>query len=62
MTSTTLITVNALLDLAALLAVFAILRLTHRHDRPAESRHLSQPIPLHLVLPADEAEELSRAA
>lgn len=62
MTSTTLITVNALLDLAALLAVFAIVWLTHRHPRRAESRHLSQPIPLHLVLPADEAEELSRAA
>jgi hypothetical protein len=33
MTNTTLITVNALLDLAAVLAVFAIVRFTHRLDR-----------------------------
>jgi hypothetical protein len=55
MTHTTLITVNAMLDLLAVLAVFAIVWFTHRL-RPR------QPIPLHLALPADEAEELSRAA
>jgi len=33
MTQTTLITVNALLDLAVVLVVFAIVRLAHRLDR-----------------------------
>jgi hypothetical protein len=65
MTHTTLITVNAVLDLAAVLAVFAIVRFTHRlhrHDRAGETLHPSQPLPLRLALPADEADELSRAA
>ena len=55
MTHTTLITVNAVLDLAVVLAVFAIVWATHRLQP-------LRPIPLHLALPADEAEELSRAA
>ena len=65
MTITTLLTVNALLDLAAVITVFAIVRLTHRLDRHgprAETVHPSQPIPLRLALPRDEAEELGKAA
>ena len=65
MTHTTMITVNAVLDLAVVLAIFAIVRLTHRVDRPdhrGETLHPSQPIPLHLALPADEVGELSSAA
>ena len=65
MTHTTMITVNAVLDLAVVLAVFAIVRLTHRldrHDRHSETLHPSRPIPLHLALPADEVGELSSAA
>jgi HAMP domain-containing protein len=65
MTHTTLITVNAVLDLAVVLAVFAIVRFTHRlHrlDHHGETLHLSQPLPLRLALPADEVEELSNAA
>jgi len=65
MTQTTLITMNAVLDLALVVAIFAVVRLTHlldRRDRRGETLHPSQPLPLHLALPADEAEELSRAA
>ena len=65
MTHTTMITVNAVLDLAVVLAIFVIVRLTHRldrHDRRSETLHPSQPIPLHLALPADEVGELSSAA
>ncbi len=65
MTQTTLITVNAVLDLALVLAIFAVIRFTHlldRHDLRGETLHPSQPLPLRLALPADEAEELSRAA
>ena len=65
MTHTTLITVNAVLDLAVVLAVFAIVRFTHRlhrHDHHSETLHLAPPLPLRLALPADEAEELSKAA
>jgi hypothetical protein len=65
MTQTTLITLNAILDLAVVLAVVALVRLTHRidrHDRRGETLHPMQPIPLHMALPADEAGELSRAA
>jgi hypothetical protein len=65
MTQTTLITVNALLDLAVVLAIFAIVRFTHvlhRHDHRGETVHPSQPIPLRLALSADEVEELSQAA
>ena len=65
MTHTTLITVNAVLDLAVVLAVFAIVRFTHRlqrDDRQGETLHPSQPLPLRLALPADEAEDLSQAA
>jgi hypothetical protein len=65
MTQTTLITVNALLDLAVVLAIFAIVRFTHvlhRHDHLGETIHPSQPIPLRLALPAEEVGELSQAA
>jgi len=65
MTHTALITVNAVLDLAVVLAVFAIVRFTHvlhRHDQHGETVHPSQPIPLRLALSADEVEELSQAA
>ncbi len=65
MTQTTLITMNAVLDLAVVLAVFAIVRFTHRlhlYDRHGETLHPSQPLPLRLALPADEADELSQAA
>ena len=65
MTHTTLITVNAVLDLAVVLAVFAVVRFTHRlqrHDRQGETLHPSQPLPRRLALPADEAEDLSQAA
>ena len=56
MTHTTIITVNAVLDLAAVLAVFAIVRFTHRLDRQ-EPRTAT--IPLAFELPA---EDLSKAA
>ena len=65
MTQTTLITLNAVLDLAIVLAILALVRFAHRldrHDRRGETLHPSQPIPLHLTLPADEVGELSRAA
>ena len=65
MTNTTIITLNAVLDLAVVLAVFAIVRFTHlltRHDHRGETFHPSQPIPLRLALSADEVEELSQAA
>jgi hypothetical protein len=60
-----MITVNAVLDLAVVLAIFAIVRFTHRldrHDRRGRTLHPSQPVPLHLALPADEVGELSNAA
>ena len=56
MTHTTLITVNALLDLAVVLAVFAIVRLTHRLD--TDDRRL-QTIP---VASERATEDLSEAA
>ena len=56
MTHTALITVNALLDLAVVLAVFAIVLFTHRLDRDGRR---AQTIPLALDLPA---EDLSEAA
>ncbi|HKD93890.1 MAG TPA: hypothetical protein VKB43_04180 [Gaiellaceae bacterium] len=65
MTNTTLIPLIAVLDLAAVLAVFAIVRFTHRLDRRDQRREsplISQPSPQHLALPADAVEELSRAA
>jgi hypothetical protein len=65
MTYTTLITVNALLDLAVVLAIFAVVRFAHRlhlREHPGEPLHLSQPIPLRLALPDHEAEKLSKAA
>jgi hypothetical protein len=55
MTHTTITTVNAVLDLLVVLAVFAIVWLTHRLQP-------SQPIQLRLASPADRAEDLSRAA
>jgi len=65
MTPTTLIPLIAVLDLAVLLAIFAIVRFTHRldrHDRRSATLQPSQPIPQHIALPADAVEELSRAA
>jgi hypothetical protein len=65
MTHTTMITVNAVLDLAVVLGIFAIVRLTHRldrHDQSGATLHPAQPIPLHLALPADEVGDLSNAA
>jgi hypothetical protein len=56
MTQTTLITVNAVLDLAVVLAIFAIVRLTHLLDRDERRAHT---IPLAFERPI---EELSRAA
>jgi hypothetical protein len=65
MNITTIITLNAILDLAAVLSVFALVRFTHRlhhHEVAPETVHPSQPIPLRLALPTDEAEELAEAA
>ena len=56
MTQTTLITVNAVLDLAVVLAVFAIVRFTHRLDR--DDRRV-QTIPVALER---ATEDLSKAA
>ncbi len=65
MNLTTIIILNAILDLAVVLAVFAVFRFTHRlhrYDRRPETLHPSQPIPLSLALPQDQAEELAVAA
>lgn len=65
MTLTTIIILNAILDLAVVLAVFAVVRFTHRlhrYEHRPETLHPSQPIPLSLALPQDEAGELARAA
>jgi hypothetical protein len=65
MNLTLLIVLNAALDLTALLAVLAIVRFTHRlhhHDTKPETIHPSQPLPLHIALPAEEIEELAEAA
>lgn len=56
MTHTTLITVNALLDLAVVLAIFAIVRSAHLLDR---DERRAQTIPLAFERPV---EDLSRAA
>ena len=56
MTHATLIAVNAVLDLAVVLAVLAIVLFTHRLDRHGRR---AQTIPLGLDLPA---EDLSEAA
>ncbi len=56
MTHTTLITVNAVLDLAVVLAIFAIVRFTHRLD---EDERRAQTIPLAFERPI---EDLSKAA
>jgi hypothetical protein len=56
MTQTTIIALNAVLDLAVVLAVFAIVLFTHRLDRQ-EPRTAT--IPLAFELPA---EDLSQAA
>lgn len=56
MTHTTLITVNAVLDLAAVLAIFAIVRFTHRLDR---DERRAQTIPLAFERPIAD---LARAA
>jgi hypothetical protein len=56
MTHTTLIAVNAVLDLAVVLAIFAIVLFTHRLDRHSGR---AQTIPLGLDPPA---EDLSEAA
>jgi hypothetical protein len=65
MTFTTLIALNAALDLAVVLAVFAIVYFTHRrrHDAVKPETILpSEIVPSRLRLPADEASELAEAA
>lgn len=65
MTLTTLIALNAILDLAVALAVVAIVRFTHllhHDDAQTEHLHLFRPLPLHVVLPPDEDDEVARAA
>jgi hypothetical protein len=65
MNLTTIIILNAILDLAVVFAVFAVVRLTHRlhrYDHLPETLHPSQPIPLSLAIPQHEAEELAEAA
>ncbi len=64
MSLTTIIILNAILDLAVVLAVFSVVRFTHRlhrYDHLPETLYPSQPIPLSLALP-HEAEELAEAA
>jgi hypothetical protein len=56
MTNTTIITLNAVLDLAVVLAVFAIVHFTHRLERD-EQRIQTIPVALERV-----TEDLSRAA
>jgi heme/copper-type cytochrome/quinol oxidase subunit 4 len=56
MTQTTLITVNAVLDLAVVLAIFAIVRFTHLLDR---DERRAQTIPVAFERPI---EDLSKAA
>jgi hypothetical protein len=65
MSLTTSILLNTILDLAVVLAIFAIVRLTHRlhrYEHRPETLHPSQPIPLRLALPREEAEGLAEAA
>lgn len=65
MTLTTLIALNAALDLAVVLAVIAIVRFTHRlhhQDVRPETLHPSQPLPISVVLTHREADELAKAA
>lgn len=64
MTPTTLITLNALLDLAVVVALFSIVRYMHRlHREPAiETARSTGPLPVHVVLTADEVRNLARAA
>jgi hypothetical protein len=62
MNLTTIIILNAILDLAVVLAVFAVVRFTHRlhlYDRHPET---VRALPLTLALPHDEVEELAEAA
>jgi hypothetical protein len=56
MTNTTIITLNAVLDLAVVLAVFTLVRLTHGLDREKQ-RIQTIPVALERV-----TEDLSRAA
>jgi hypothetical protein len=56
MTNTTIITLNAVLDLAVVLAVFAIVRFTQRLDK-VEQRIQTIPVAFERV-----TEDLSRAA
>ncbi len=65
MTLTTLIAVNAVLDLAVVLAVLAIVRFMHRLDRGAarpESRRSPERFPTRHALSARDADELADAA
>jgi hypothetical protein len=60
-----LIPLIALLDLAVVLALFAVVRLTHRlhlHEQRPETLLPSQPIPIHLALQAEETDGLAKAA
>jgi hypothetical protein len=61
----TLIPLIALLDLAVVLMLFAVVRLTHRlhrYEQGPETLHPSQPIPSRLALDAEGTERLAKAA
>jgi hypothetical protein len=63
--NTSVIALNATLDLVALVAVFAVVRFTrrlHRYDHRAETVLPSQPIARRLALADHEVEELAEAA
>jgi hypothetical protein len=65
MTLPTLIPLIALLDLAVVLALFAVVRLTHRlhlYEQRPETLHPSQPIPLRLAVPREETNDLAEVA
>jgi hypothetical protein len=65
MTFTTIIAINAVLDLAIVLALAAVVYLTHRHLHEAarpDTVHPSEPFLARVALPAHEAEELAEAA
>ncbi len=65
MTLTTIIAINAVLDLAVVLALAAIVHLAHRwhHDatRPKTARSSGR-LPAHAALSSNEAERLAEAA
>ena len=65
MSLTTIIILNAILDLGVVLAMFGVVRFAHRlhrYDHLPETVHPSQPLPLALALPQNADEELAEAA